>query len=48
MAYIHDYDLLRPRYRMAAASLFAAWGQGPWKTAAEIARLVAAEPLPTA
>ena len=48
LAYIHDYDLLRPRYRMAAASLFVRWGQGPWMTAAEIARLVAAEPLPTA
>lgn len=48
MAYIHDYDLLRLRARVAARLMLASWGSGPWKTAAEIARLVAAEPLPTA
>jgi peptidoglycan/xylan/chitin deacetylase (PgdA/CDA1 family) len=48
LAYIHDYDLLRLRARVAAMSVVASWRSGPWMTAAEIARLVASEPLSTA
>ena len=41
MTFVHDYDLLNPVRRLAAAAVLRRWRSGPWTTAAGLARAIA-------
>ena len=40
MTYVHDYDLVHPLRRLAASVVLRRWRDGPWTTAADLARRI--------